>query len=132
MLIEVKRTACGSTSTLGIMSIDGEMTCHTLEDVVRDEKIYGETAIPAGRYRVIVNFSNRFQRDMPLLVDVPGYTGVRIHTGNTDKDTHGCILVGSAVGADGNTVTGSRLAFDRVFPQIRDAVEHGEVWLEIK
>lgn len=133
MLIEVIRASCGATCTIGKMYLDGVDTCYTLEDVVREEKVYGETAIPAGRYRVLVTRSNRFQRDLPLLVDVPNFEGVRIHPGNTDKDTHGCILVGTHVSPNGNAITESRAAFDRVFPQIRDAIERGEeVWLEVK
>ena len=93
MLIEVIRTTCGAHCTLGKMYIDGVDMCYTLEDVVREEKVYGETAIPAGRYRVDVTYSNRFQCDMPLVLDVPNFEGIRIHPGNTDKDTHGCILV---------------------------------------
>ena len=131
--IDVIRTTCGATCTLGKMYIDGVDYCYTLEDVVREEKVYGETAIPVGRYRVIVNRSNRFQCDMPLLVAVPNFEGVRIHPGNTDKDTHGCILVGTGFGAGEAAITGSRAAYARVFDCIRDAIGDGkEVWLTVK
>jgi hypothetical protein len=99
---------CAATCTIGKMYIDGIDTCYTLEDVVREEKIYGETAIPTGTYKVIINFSNRFQQLMPLLLDVPEFEGVRIHPGNTDKDTHGCILVGT--GFTKTSVTNSVMA----------------------
>lgn len=133
MEIEVIRTTCGATCTLGKMYIDGEDVCYTLEDVVREEKVYGETAIPYGRYRVVVTFSNRFQRDMPLLLDVPDFSGIRIHPGNTDKDTSGCILVGTGVAADGRSITASRAAYERVFERIRAAIGDGEeVWLTVK
>jgi hypothetical protein len=133
MLIEVIRAACGKSCTLGKMYIDGVDMCYTLEDVVREEKIYGETAIPAGRYRVDITFSNRFQRDLPLLIGVENFTGVRIHPGNSDKQTHGCILTGTGIGSDGNSLTESRAAFERVFSEIRDAIEHGEeVWIEVR
>jgi hypothetical protein len=117
------------------MYIDGTEMCYTLEDIVRPdgEKVHGETAIPAGRYRVDVTFSHHFQRDLPLLMDVPNFEGVRIHPGNTDADTEGCILVGTYIGPEGNAITESRAAFDRVFPEIRDAIEHGEeVWIEVR
>lgn len=133
MIIEVVRVMCGKDCTIGKMYIDGIDMCYTLEDVVRPDgvKVYGETAIPAGRYRVIVNRSNRFQCDMPLILDVPAFSGVRIHPGNTAADTHGCILVG--LEQRGNALVGSRLAYDRIFPQIRDAISNGgEVWIEIK
>lgn len=133
MLIEVVRAICGAHCTVGKMYIDSVDMCYTLEDVVRPdgEKVYGETAIPAGRYRVDVTYSNRFQCDMPLVLDVPNFEGIRIHPGNTDKDTHGCILVGT--GTDGSSLTESRAAYNRVFPEIRDAIEQGEeVWLEVR
>lgn len=133
MLIQVVRMTCGKTCTIGKLYIDGVDMCYTLEDIVREEKVYGETAIPAGRYRVDITWSNRFQRDLPLLVDVPNFTGVRIHPGNTDKDTHGCILVGTHVSPNGDAITESRAAFDRVFSEIRDAIEQGEeVWIEVQ
>jgi hypothetical protein len=65
-----------------------------LEDTVREKKIAGKTAIPEGTYQVIVNRSPKFKRDLPLLLDVPNFEGIRIHRGNTVKDTSGCILVG--------------------------------------
>lgn len=78
--------------------MDGEYFCDTLEDPCRDldkeEKVMDETAIPAGTYEVIVNVSAKFKRKLPLLLNVPHFTGIRVHKGNTDKDTSGCILVG--------------------------------------
>ncbi len=135
MLIEVIRSSCGPVCTIGKMYIDGTEMCYTLEDIVRPdgEKVYGETAIPAGRFRVDVTFSNRFQRELPLVLGVPNFTGIRIHPGNTAADTHGCILVGTHVSPHGDSITGSRDAFSRVFPKIRDAIEHGEeVWIEVR
>lgn len=132
MLIEVIRVMCGPDCTIGKMYVDGVDQCYTLEDVVRPDgvKIYGETAIPNGRYRVIINRSNRFKCDMPLLLDVPNFTGIRIHPGNTAADTHGCILVG--LEQRESALIGSRLAYDALFHKIRDALSGGEVWIEIK
>lgn len=99
----LKRKIFSTNSTIGELYINGKFFCHTLEDCDRDKnrngkleegKIYGETAIPSGYYKVILNMSNRFKRILPLLIDVPEYEGVRIHNGNTKKDTLGCILVG--------------------------------------
>lgn len=86
--------------TFGKMLVDDKYFGETLEDTDRHmedggEKFNGCTAIPRGRYRVTVTFSQRFQRPMPLVHDVPGFSGVRIHGGNTEADTHGCPLVGS-------------------------------------
>ena len=84
--------------TIGRLSVDGLYFFDTLEDRVRDlrsePKIPGRTAISAGRYEVTVNRSPRFCRDLPRLLDVPGFTGILIHRGNTAADTSGCILVG--------------------------------------
>jgi hypothetical protein len=95
MKIVVVRDTFTENSTIGKMLIDGTFFCYTLEDTIRDVKIAGETAIPYGSYKVIVNMSNRFQRLMPLLLNVKGFEGVRVHNGNTKEDTHGCILVGA-------------------------------------
>jgi len=75
--------------------------CWTLEDIVREVeghpvamwKVKGRTAVPRGTYCVRVTYSNRFKTSLPLLLDVPGFEGIRIHGGNTASDTEGCILV---------------------------------------
>lgn len=116
MQLRLKRQPSTSKSTSGALSIDGKFECFTLEDVVRDKKIPGETAIPAGTYKVIINQSNRFKRLLPLLLDVPGFEGVRIHPGNTAADTEGCILVGDIRSTD--TVSKSVIAFNRLFAKM--------------
>jgi hypothetical protein len=96
MNLYVLRTNYNEECTIGLMLINDTVFGYTLEDVVRPNnspKVYGKTAIPSGRYQVIVNTSSRFNRPMPLLLNVPGFSGIRIHGGNTDKDTEGCILV---------------------------------------
>lgn len=94
MKLLLKRIAYRENYTIGKLYIDGEYFCDTLEDVPREVKIMNETCIPKGKYRIILNVSNRFKRLMPLLVNVPGFTGIRIHSGNSEHDTSGCILVG--------------------------------------
>lgn len=111
-------------STIGELSIDGKFECFTLEDVVRDVKIQKETAIPAGTYEVIVNYSNRYEKDMPLLLGVTGFTGIRIHPGNTKKDTEGCILVGQTRGKD--EVLKSRKAFTALFKKLKEAIAENQ------
>jgi len=85
-----------------IKTSDAKMfICHTLEDVQRDVKIAGKTAIGWGMYKLIVSMSNRFKKRLPLLLDVPNFAGVRIHGGNDETDTEGCILVGTRKTATG-------------------------------
>jgi len=119
----LRRKWATGVSTVGELEVDGQFECYTLEDVVRgnEPKVYGKTAIPAGTYKVTVTFSNRFQKPMPLLHDVPGFEGVRIHSGNTSQDTEGCILVGRVRESD--RIGESKLAFKHLFPQIQEAVE---------
>ena len=79
--------------TPGDLLIGRKVFCRTLEDVVRTgEKIPGETAIPAGKYPIVLSFSNRFQKVLPEVQNVPDFTGIRMHGGNTTADTAGCIL----------------------------------------
>lgn len=109
--------------TIGALSLNGKHFCYTLEDVVRglkDKKVYGKTAIPAGTYRVILNISNRFKKLMPLLVAVTGFEGVRIHSGNTAADTLGCLLVGYDKLPSGTSVYKSREAFEDLMRQLVD------------
>jgi len=122
MKLEVKRKIFTDKSTIGELFIDGVFECYTLEDVVRQgPKVFGKTAIPAGTYKVIVNMSNRFKRLLPLLIGVPEFEGVRIHPGNTDADTEGCILLGRVKGD--NVIYNSKLAFNQFFDKIKDQKE---------
>lgn len=112
MKLELKRHAFRDTYTIGKLYINGTYFCDTLEDYNRDfnkdgdlkdqgeEKVFGETAIPYGTFKVIMNMSNRFKKTMPLLLDVPGFAGIRIHAGTKAEHSHGCILVGK------NTIKG--------------------------
>lgn len=91
----LKRVAKKETYTIGKLHTSKGYLCDTLEDRVRKgKKVKGTTAIPEGIYRVILTMSPRFKRLLPLLVDVPGFDGVRIHSGNDEHDTEGCVLPG--------------------------------------
>jgi hypothetical protein len=119
MVITVKRLYKTENSTIGELLIDGVFECFTLEDKERPVKIKSETAIPKGTYRVIINESNRFKRLLPLLIDVPNFEGVRIHSGNSNHDTEGCILVGQS--RNKNYIGQSRKAFDKLFKKMQAA-----------
>ena len=94
----LKRIAKKPTYTIGKLYVDGAYFCDTIEDKVRDlprePKVYDETAIPAGTYKVIVNMSPKFKRLLPRLLNVPYFDGILIHRGNTEKDSVGCVIVG--------------------------------------
>jgi hypothetical protein len=118
---------------LGDMSIDGKPFCFTLEDIPRAVKVYGETCIPAGTYNINMTYSPHFGRVMPLLENVPNYSGVRIHSGNDAHDTEGCILVGLATAINTNKqLQKSRAAFDLLMPILDKAFdEHDPVTITI-
>lgn len=130
MKLDLQREPTLGNCTIGRLTVNGTFECYTLEDVVREEKIHGETAIPPGTYEVRITFSNRFQRDLPLLVGVPNFEGIRIHPGNTAADTEGCILVGRTRTDD--SIGASRVAFNALFEKMKDAWQrHEGIWLEI-
>ena len=119
MKLLLKRIHRTELSTIGELYVDGVFECYTLEDVERDVKIKSETAISKGTYKIIVTMSNRFKRMLPLLINVPEFQGVRIHAGNTNHDTEGCILVGQTRSKD--FIGKSRKAFDNLFKKIQKA-----------
>lgn len=134
MLLEVKRLYKKDTYTIGVLMVDGEKFSDTLEDKVRDlkseKKVYGETAIPAGKYKVVMSMSSKFKRVMPYLENVPQFTGIMIHPGNTIKDTLGCILVGE--NKKKGQLVDSRKYSDELNKRINEAIERKEqVWIEV-
>ncbi len=110
MKLKLERFPHGILSTIGELSADGQFVSHTLEDLPREKKIAGETRIPAGTYTVLLTVSPAVSAgklwsplantELPLLINVPGFDGIRIHSGNTDKNTNGCILVGDWNGGE--------------------------------
>jgi len=128
MKLELRRMEFGTSYTIGRLYIDGAFQCYTLEDKVREVdgqpvqvwKVPTKTAIPKGTYKLIIDFSNRFQKDMPHILDVPGFEGIRIHSGNTSEDTEGCIIVGNAWNGS-NFVSNSKIAFNALFSKLQAA-----------
>lgn len=129
MKLLLERTTYTDNSTIGKLYINGVFQCFTLEDKDRNleqqgEKVYGETAIPRGKYDVVITYSKRFRTELPLLVDVPQFEGIRIHPGNFSGDTEGCILVGSGTAPD--RLFNSRAAFNALFQRLEIAYAKGE------
>lgn len=108
MKLKILRTRILPTRTIGQLYVEDEFFCFTLEDVVREVpgqsverwKIPGSTAIPSGVYSISLETSPRFGPDTITVRAVPGFTGIRIHAGNTEDDTEGCILVGQQLSSD--------------------------------
>ncbi len=131
----------GPKATIGTMYINGKQECYTLEDVVRLDnpdtaenegtKIYGKTAIPAGRYQVIINTSPRLQKRYCRLLNVPGFDGILIHSGNDDEDTSGCIILGHTIDND-DYIHGGSQALPVFQTKVQEALNNGEqVWITI-
>lgn len=142
MNITLNRIAKKAKYTIGKLYINDQYFCDTLEDTDRgliqsmteqqigSKKVYGETAIPTGTYRIIISYSNKFKKQMPLLLNVPGFAGIRIHSGNTEKDSLGCILVGKnkAVGK----VLESRDTYSKLFSILQESNKKETIKITIK
>ena len=140
MEIIVQRETYTNDSTIGTLTYGGSK-CYTLEDKVRDvnkdgdlndigeSKVYGETTIPSGRYQVVITFSNRFKKQLPLLINVKGFEGIRIHAGNTKEDTSGCILLG--LGKKANMITESKNAMSIFMPWLQKTLKKNKVFIKI-
>ncbi len=130
MELRLERQPSADGCTLGAIYLWDHRLCYTLEDVVRDHKLEHETAIPFGRYPVGIDWSRRFNRLLPFIDQVPGFTGVRIHGGNTAADTAGCILVGVIQTA--KSVQQCQPALQDVMSRIASVIAPGgDVWLSI-
>lgn len=142
MEILLKRIAKKEAYTIGKLYIDGKYFCDSLEDrdrglaqsmplsEIKRKKIKHQTAIPSGTYEIHWNYSPKYRRMMPQIMSVPGFEGVRIHSGNTQQDTSGCILLGknSVVGK----VLNSRVTINKFYPQVKEACKNGKVTITIQ
>lgn len=140
MDLKLKRIFRGDKYTIGHLYIDGNYWSDVLEDTdrgltddmseeeIKRIKIYGKTAIPKGTYKVEVTYSPKFKRYLPLLINVKGFSGIRIHSGNTAEDTLGCLLVGY------NKVKGqvinSRVTSDKLTALLRNTKEEIHITIE--
>lgn len=128
MELKLNRIFLGSSATIGELLINDKHLCDTLEDRVRPEgeKVYGKTAIPEGTYEVKLTHSPRFKKILPEILNVPNFSGIRIHTGNSSKDTEGCILVGTWDGEKEDWVGSSKIAFDELMTLLEEATNNKE------
>jgi hypothetical protein len=141
MEIVLKREVRTDKSTIGKLIIDEGLQLCTLEDVdrglrqdmsveeIEKIKVYGKTAIPAGRYKVTISYSRHFKKLMPLLIDVPGFDGIRMHYGNTPEDTLGCILVGESKGID--MIYFSRKAYEELMNRLQSYKDKENIYITI-
>ena len=131
----IRRFSFHDKFTKGEMLANGIHLGYTCEDVDRrlesgGTKVVKETAIPRGRYRMIISYSNRFEKEMPEVIDVPQFSGVRIHGGNTHSDTEGCPLFGTELTPDG--VRGCMTINSMLIKMIGECIAQGhKCWLEI-
>lgn len=141
MEILVRRRIKTQLSTLSSLSINGDYECCTIEDkdrglkstmallTIKALKIFGETAIPTGRYRVIISYSPHFKKYLPEILNVPGYAGIRIHAGNTAADTEGCLIVGTEYKSD--SVINSRMTLGNLMMKLESVEKTEEIWITI-
>lgn len=130
MKLQLIRTYKGEKYTIGKLYIGGVFFSDVLEDAVRDVKIKGITAIPSGTYTIILTMSNRFKKILPLLLSVPNYEGVRIHSGNDETDTEGCLLVGQ--NKEKGKVLNSRVTMDKLMDIFNTRIGGEQITIEIK
>lgn len=137
--LRVERAWKKPSYTIGKFFVDGKRFCESLEDRdrgltssmteadVKKRKVYGETAIPTGRYRVKLTYSNKFKRILPEVLGVKGFEGIRIHSGNTAKDSLGCLLLGENKAA--GKVLNSRATMQKLMAILDNTTK--EIWLTI-
>ena len=138
MIIKVKRIAKKEQYTIGKLYIDDKYICDTIEDKdrgitqktpleqIQKVKIPSKTAIPTGKYKVVLSYSNRFNKVLPELLNVPHFKGIRIHSGNTEEDTEGCILVGE------NSVKGQVINSRIIYTKLSKILEKDKSDIEIE
>ena len=134
MELKLIRKTFTELSTIGELYIDGKFFCYTLEDKDRGlekggKKVYSKTAIPKGKYTVILSYSNRFKQFMPQITNVPFFEGIRIHSGNKSEHSEGCVLVGKNKAVD--FIGESKLAYAALFSTLNKVAKKEKITIEI-
>lgn len=142
MELHLHRRIFSPLSTIGSLTHNGKHLVWILEDFdrgldskqpldfIKSAKVYGRTAIPTGSYEIIISYSNRFKKPLPLLLNVPGFEGIRIHPGNLATDSDGCLLPGTDYEKD--RVNNSRVAFLQLSTEIEKAMQNEKVFITIQ
>jgi hypothetical protein len=141
MTIQIQRPPISnSKSTISKLFINGEYFCDTIEDrdrnlkssdtlgYIKNVKVKHETAIPYGTYQLVMSYSQRFEKYLPELLNVPGFDGIRIHPGNTELDSSGCILPGVK---DTDKVVNSRLTMQKLQTKINSVIKKEKIFVVI-
>ena len=132
MNLKLLRRPTALETTLGQLFIEDSYECKTLEDAIRVVKIQDKTCIPPGKYKVTLELSQRFGPETLTINDVPGFSHIRIHGGNTHLDTQGCVIVGDRVESDTHISGGAvRGVLKRLKYKIKAGLEKGDVWLTV-
>jgi Family of unknown function (DUF5675) len=138
MILEIRRRIKDQNFTMGDLFVDDVLFSQVVEDTdrglmfqmpleeIKARKVYGKTAIPTGVYEVVFNYSAKFKQELPLLLNVPGYQGIRIHSGNTEADSLGCPLPGTQLG---NKVINSRATCKKLFALMKKASKTEKIYV---
>jgi hypothetical protein len=135
----LERVNLNLTSCEGNLYVNGKWFCHTIEDAVRAKpgkwtsklKIYGKTAIPYGRYQVLVTWSGRFKRMLTGVFGVPDFEGIRIHNGTSELSSAGCVIVSYQADAAGRKLFNNVAAMNDLCKLVEKAQKVGKVYLTI-
>lgn len=124
MKLTLQRYLFDNDYTMGLLFIDGLYFCDTIEDKFRGndlkgKKVYGETCIPYGVYDIKITYSLKYKKNMPQIMDVPYFTGIRIHSGNTAKDSFGCVIIG--IKSENGKVLESRKTYNALIKRLETA-----------
>ncbi|MCK9402917.1 MAG: DUF5675 family protein [Chitinophagaceae bacterium] len=142
MKLLLQRDTRTNISTIGKLTIEGVFECFILEDKdrgltsempleeIKEKKVFAQTAIPSGTYEVVITWSDRFKQYMPLLLGVPGYVGIRMHSGKKAADTAGCLITGSEIGE--NEVINSRAAYRTLVAKLKAAEKKEKIFITIQ
>ena len=138
MILQLDRKIKHTEYTIGELYVDGTKFCQIMEDTdrglmfqmpleeIKKLKIYGKTAIPTGIYQIIFSYSEKFKKVLPLLLNVPGYAGIRMHAGNSEVDTEGCLLPGEE---SGRKVINSRATCKALFAIMAKAAKKEKIFI---